>query len=119
MNTSSVADFSALDLMRMLSAVLIAAAGALACLLFLVRLKRKDYSLIYFGLGSLLYGLRLFINGTASYLEHKWDRLDLPITLLVGIPLFLFIAETTERKTATKWIVGVASFVAGFGIASL
>jgi sigma-B regulation protein RsbU (phosphoserine phosphatase) len=119
MNGSPVPGFSTLDLVRMLSAVLIAAAGALACLLFLVRLKRKDYSLIYFGLGSLLYGLRLFINGTASYLEHKWDRLDLPITLLVGIPLFLFIAETTAWKTATKWIVGLAGFVAGFGIASL
>ena len=119
MNSATGPVFSMMDLVRILSAILIVAAGALTCLLFLVRLKRKDYSLIYFGLGSLLYGVRLFINGTASYLEHKWDRFELPITLLVGIPLFLFIAETTERKTATKWIVGVVSFVAGFGIASL
>ncbi len=119
MNSATGPVFSMMDLVRILSAILIVAAGALTCLLFLVRLKRKDYSLIYFGLGSLLYGVRLFINGTASYLEHKWDRFELPITLLVGIPLFLFIAETTERKTATKWVVAVASFVAGFGIASL
>jgi sigma-B regulation protein RsbU (phosphoserine phosphatase) len=119
MNSATGPVFSMMDLVRILSAILIVAAGAMTCLLFLVRLKRKDYSLIYFGLGSLLYGLRLFINGTASYLEHKWDRFELPITLLVGIPLFLFIAETTERKTATKWVVAVASFVAGFGIASL
>jgi sigma-B regulation protein RsbU (phosphoserine phosphatase) len=119
MNSATAPVFSTLDLVRILSAVLIAAAGALACLLFLVRLKRKDYSLIYFGLGSLLYGVRLFINGSASYLEHKWDHFELPITLLVGIPLFLFIAETTAWKNVTKWIVGLAGFVAGFGIASL
>ena len=51
--------FSTLDLLRMLSGVLIAAAGLVACLLYFVRLKRRDNSLLYFGLAATLYGVRV------------------------------------------------------------
>jgi hypothetical protein len=70
MNGSPVPGFSTLDLLRMLSGVLIAAAGLVACLLYFVRLKRRDNSLIYFGLAAALYGIRAFIEGANGYMDH-------------------------------------------------
>ncbi|MGC2694299.1 MAG: hypothetical protein WA738_00755, partial [Candidatus Angelobacter sp.] len=81
MNSAAEQIFSTNDLWRMLFGVLITAAGALACLLFLGRLKRRDYALAYFGLGAMLYGLRLFASGSAHYLHHRWDNLDYVVSL--------------------------------------
>src|SRR5438270_8982892 len=98
MDNSSMPVFSAIDLWRMLFGVLITATGALACLLFFARLRRKDYALIYFGLGALLYGVRLFVSGTAGYQHHKWDLLDRIISFVIIIPLFLFFVETLGSR---------------------
>src|SRR5437660_7439604 len=98
MGSPSMPVFSTIELVRMLFGVLIAFAGVLAFLLFLARLRRKDYSLLYFGLAALLYGVRLFINGSSRYMAHQWDGFDLPITLVIGIPLTLFIAETAAAR---------------------
>src|SRR6476661_4387703 len=81
--------FSAIDLLRMLFGVLITASGAVASLLFFARLKRKDYALLYFGLGALLYGVRLFVSGSAGYVHHRWDLLDPVVSLVIIIALFL------------------------------
>ncbi|HEV7522004.1 MAG TPA: SpoIIE family protein phosphatase, partial [Candidatus Angelobacter sp.] len=119
MTSSPVSDFSTLDLVRMLFGVLIAAAGVLACLLFLARIKRKDYSILYFGLAASLYGVRLFINGSSGYMQGRWDRLSVLITLIVGIPFALFVAETgvSRWKRFVWWSMGGVSVLAAFGIA--
>ncbi len=70
MNADHIAAFSALDLARMLFGVLIVAAGAVSCLFFAVRRKQREYSLLYFGLGAILYGVRLFINGSSGYMDE-------------------------------------------------
>jgi sigma-B regulation protein RsbU (phosphoserine phosphatase) len=121
MNNSPSLNFSALDLTQMLFGVLIAAAGALACLVFLSRWKRRDYALIYFGLGALLYGIRLFVRGSAGYTHGRWDALEVVITLVVGIPLTLFIAETAAArwKRAIRWVVAGIAVVAAWGIAEV
>ena len=113
--------FTSLDLTQMLFGVLIAAAGALACLLFLGRWKRRDYPLIYFGTGAFLYGIRLFVRGSAGYMHGRWDTLEVVITLVVGIPLTLFIAETaaTRWKKFIHWIVLGISIAAAWGIAEV
>ena len=67
MNTDHVAIFSTLDLVRMLFGVLIVSAGAVSLLFFMGRWKRKDYTLLYFGVGALLYGVRLFVGGSSTY----------------------------------------------------
>jgi hypothetical protein len=58
MNSATMPDFSPLDLARMLVGVLSAAGGVAACLLFLVRIQRRDNLLLYFGLaaGSMVSG---------------------------------------------------------------
>jgi sigma-B regulation protein RsbU (phosphoserine phosphatase) len=113
--------FSANDLVRMLCGVLIVAAGVLSILLFLGRIKRKDYSLLYFGSGALLYGVRLFISGSAGYMHHHWDVADPVISLVIVIPFFLFFVETvTPRwKRFSKLVVSIFSAIALFGIADM
>src|SRR6185369_3593677 len=118
MTTSPVLDFSALDLARMLVGVLSAAGGVAACLLFLVRIKRRDNSLLYFGLAALLYGVRLFINGSSQYMNKRWDTAALLITLVVGIPFALFVAETGVSRWSkiVWWSIGAVALLAAFGI---
>ncbi|HEU4416067.1 MAG TPA: hypothetical protein VFT65_14870, partial [Candidatus Angelobacter sp.] len=92
MNSSPL--FSSVDLVRMLFGVVIASAGVAAGTLFLVRVKRKEFSLLYFGLAASLYGIRLFIEGSSGYQHHRWDRVQLLISLLVAMPLIMFFVET-------------------------
>lgn len=121
MNSAAEPIFSANDLWRMLFGVLITAAGALACLLFLGRLKRKDYALVYFGLGAILYGVRLFASGSAHYLHHRWDNLDHVVSLVIIIPFFLYFVETigSRWKSFAWWIVGLIAAAGVFGIVNL
>ena len=84
MNSSPVSAFSALDLVRLLFGVLITAAGFVACLLYLVRLSRRENSLFYFGLAAVLYGARLFIQGANNYMQQPWERIPLVISLVVA-----------------------------------
>ncbi|MGB8128855.1 MAG: hypothetical protein WCG81_03605, partial [Candidatus Angelobacter sp.] len=119
MNGSPISGFSTLDLLRMLSGVLIAAAGLVACLLYFVRLKRRDNSLLYFGLAATLYGIRVFIEGATSYMDHQWDRLPLVISLLVPIPLILFFRLITASpfwKRVSYYLVGLFGAFAVFGL---
>jgi sigma-B regulation protein RsbU (phosphoserine phosphatase) len=121
MNSAPVPDFSALELARMLFAVWIVAAAVVTLLLFFARLKRRDYSLLYFGLSASLYGVRLFINGSARYLHHKWDGIGFLITFIVGIPFALFIAEAVvpRWKKLIWWTMGAISVCAIFGTRSV
>jgi sigma-B regulation protein RsbU (phosphoserine phosphatase) len=121
MSNSPSLNFSALDLAQMLFGVLIAAAGVLASLVFLARWKRRDYALIYFGMGALLYGIRLFVRGSAGYMQGRWDTLEVVITLVVGIPLTLFVAETAAArwKRFVRWVVAGIAVVAVWGIAEV
>jgi sigma-B regulation protein RsbU (phosphoserine phosphatase) len=119
MISSSVPGFSTLDLVRLLFGVLIAAAGTVACLLYLVRLNRRDNSLLYFGLAATMYGVRVFIEGATTYMDHKWDRLPLVISLFVAIPLILFFRVVTASrfwKRVSYGLVGLFGAVALFGI---
>jgi phosphoserine phosphatase RsbU/P len=119
MHSPPVPGFSALDLMRLLSGVLIAAAGLMASLLYLVRLNRRDNSLLYFGLAAALYGLRVFIEGANDYMDHKWDPAPLVISLFVAIPLILFFRVVTASsfwKRVSYGLVGMFGTVAVFGV---
>jgi len=119
MNSSPVPGFSALELVRMLSGVLIAAAGLVACLLYLVRLNRRDNSLLYFGLAAVLYGIRVFIEGANGYMDHQWDRFPLVISFFVPIPLILFFRVVTASpfwKRVSYYLAGLFGAFAVFGV---
>ena len=119
MHSSPIPGFSTMDLVRMLSGVLIAAAGLLACLLYVIRLNRRDNSLLYFGLAAALYGIRVFIEGANGYVDHRWDRFPLMISLFVPIPLILFFRVVTASlfwKRVSYCLVGLFGAAAVFGV---
>ncbi|HEY4676882.1 MAG TPA: SpoIIE family protein phosphatase [Candidatus Angelobacter sp.] len=121
MNTDHVAAFSVLDLARMLFGVLIVAAGAVSCLFFAIRRKRREYSLLYFGLGAMLYGVRLFINGSSDYMHGRWDWITEVISLVIPIPLLLFFTATMAKRwrKIALWSIGVFSVIGAVGMAEL
>src|SRR6476646_4705682 len=121
MNADHIAVFSALDLARMLFGVLIVAAGAVSCLFFAVRRKQREYSLLYFGLGAMLYGVRLFINGSSYYMHGRWDRITEVISLVIPIPLLLFFTATMAKrwKKIALWSIGIFFVIAAVGMAEL
>ncbi len=117
MISTPIPGFATIDLVRLLFGVLITAAGVVAVLLFLLRIRRKEYALLFFGLSASLYGIRLCIQGSAGHLDLA-GRVDLLITLVAGIPFTLFIAETagSRWKRPVHWIVGGMSLAAAYGI---
>lgn len=117
MISTPIPGFATLDLVRLLFGVLITAAGLVAVLLFLLRIRRKEYAQLYFGLSASLYGIRLCIQGSAGHLDPA-GRVDLLITLVAGIPFTLFIAETagSRWKRPVHWIIGGMSLAAAYGI---
>jgi phosphoserine phosphatase RsbU/P len=121
MNADHIAAFSALDLARMLFGVLIVAAGAVSCLFFAVRRKQREYSLLYFGLGAILYGVRLFINGSSGYMEKRWDWITEAISLVIPIPLLLFFTATMARRwrKLALWSIGIFCVIGAVGMAEL
>jgi len=121
MDANQTPIFSFLDLLRMLFGVLIAAAGVASSLFFLVRRRLRDYSLLYFGLGAVLYGVRLFINGSSGYMHGRWDWVTEVISLVIPIPLLLFFIATIAARwqRLAVWVIGLFSFIAGFGIVEL
>jgi sigma-B regulation protein RsbU (phosphoserine phosphatase) len=121
MNADQVAAFSALDLARMLFGVLIVAAGAVSCLFFAGRRKQREYSLLYFGLGAILYGVRLFIDGSSGYTEKRWDRIIEVISLVIPIPLLLFFTATMARRwrKLALWSIGIFCVIGAVGMAEL
>ena len=121
MDADHVAAFSALDRARMLFGVLIVAAGAVSCLFFAFRRKQREYSLLYFGLGAILYGVRLFINGSAHYMQGQWDWITEAISLVIPIPLLLFFTATIVRRwrKLALWSIGVFSVIGAVGMVEL
>jgi sigma-B regulation protein RsbU (phosphoserine phosphatase) len=121
MNADHIAAFSALDLARMLFGVLIVAAGAVSCLFFAGMRKQREYSLLYFGLGAILYGVRLFINGSANYMQGQWDWITEVISLVIPIPLLLFFTATMARRwrKLALWSIGIFSVIGAVGMVEL
>src|ERR1051326_9244615 len=121
MNEDHIAVFSALDLARMLFGVLIVAAGAVSCLFFAFRRKQREYSLLYFGLDAILYGVRLFINGSSGYVGKRWDWITETISLVIPIPLLLFFTATMARqwRKLVLWLIGIFCVIGAIGLVEL
>src|SRR5260370_18972964 len=85
-----------LDTVRNTVAVLITASGVLSLALFIAWIHRRNFFLLYFGIGAAMYGVRLFLapgpqaGGTAGLL----------VTLVVSIPLGLFMSGTVAPGLA-------------------
>jgi sigma-B regulation protein RsbU (phosphoserine phosphatase) len=96
---------SIMDSFRFAVAVLITVSGVVSLALFRARIRWREDSLLYFGLGAAMYGTRLFLEA----IHHAGGTADLLITLLIPIPLALFLAETA----APSWMKVMKWFAAG------
>jgi len=112
MNDSVPVKLLEADMLRLFLGVVVAVSGAAACLLWLLRSKRRELALFYFGIASFMYGVRLIANSaTIGYLtpEHTllWQRTDWVITSLIVFPFVLFFVETVtpQWRTVALWIV--------------
>lgn len=105
----------------MLFGVLIVAAGVVSCLFFAGMRKQREYSLLYFGLGAILYGVRLFINGSSNYMQGRWDWITEVISLVIPIPLLLFFTATMARRwrKLALWSIGIFSVIGAVGMVEL
>src|SRR6185437_13492449 len=118
MNDSVPVKLLEADMLRLFLGVVVAVSGAAACLLWLLRSKRRELALFYFGIASFMYGVRLIANSaTIGYLtpEHMllWQRTDWVITSLIIFPFILFFIETVtpQWRTAALRIVIVGMVV--------
>jgi sigma-B regulation protein RsbU (phosphoserine phosphatase) len=105
-----------LDNTHFIMAVLITASGALSLLFFLAWIRRRNFFLLYFGIGAAMYGTRLFLEraGLAGGMA------DLLITQTIPIPLVLSLSELVAPgwKRARRWIVAVYWAGALLGVGS-
>jgi sigma-B regulation protein RsbU (phosphoserine phosphatase) len=103
-----------MNVIRFAVALLVAASGIVSFLLFIARIRRRDYGLLYFGLGATMYGVRLFMH----VVNQSGGAADLALTLLLPAPLTLFLVETAARewRKVAWWIVGANLIAAAFGM---
>jgi sigma-B regulation protein RsbU (phosphoserine phosphatase) len=115
------------EAVRLMLSGIVTASGVAACLFWLPRAiggrksgafsgprTGRDYSLLYFGIAAIMYGIRLTATtATIRYLipQHTtaWQRVDWVITSLIIVPFALFFVETVapQWRRANYWIVGV------------
>src|SRR5690242_12442078 len=100
------------DSVRLFLAVVVTVSGAGASLLWLLRSKRRQFALLYFGVASFMYGVRLIVTSkTIEYLspQHKllWLRMDWVITCLILFPFILFFVETVtpQWRAMARWLL--------------
>jgi len=94
---------SPMNVVRFAVAIVVSASGIVALLLFVVRVRRRDYGLLYFGAGATMYGARLFLQ-----MFQPGQSAELALTLLLPVPLVLFFVDSValEWKRVVWWIVG-------------
>ena len=101
-----VSDVVRSDAFRLIVGELIVSAGVVALILHQFRSRTTDRSTLYFGLGALLYGLRLIVELTTLQLSFPfvpWRVFESSITLVIGLPFVLYIGSTIGR--AYPWFV--------------
>jgi phosphoserine phosphatase RsbU/P len=105
-----------INVIRFAVAVLVAASGIVSFLLFVARIRRRDYGLLYFGLGATMYGVRLFLQAA----DRSGGAADLALTLLLPAPLMLFLVETAaqEWRKVAWWMAGAYLIIAAFAMSA-
>ncbi|HEX7962154.1 MAG TPA: 7TM diverse intracellular signaling domain-containing protein, partial [Terriglobales bacterium] len=94
--------------------VVLLAAGLVGIALFLFRRKTGDRSLLFFGVFSLLYSIRLIfrqslLRSLVSVPLNFWSYSESLIDNFIVVPLTLFLIETVDGrwKAALRWLLAV------------
>jgi len=107
------------DALQLALGILVTASGLAGCLLFLPRARKRDFTLLYFGLAASMYGIRLLAD-TATLpklfpgLQTTFIVIDWVITGLIPVPLGLFFGDIVPArwKKLVRWAVAI-EFVEG------
>ncbi|HEY2820167.1 MAG TPA: SpoIIE family protein phosphatase [Candidatus Acidoferrum sp.] len=109
------------DLLNVGVGVLLLVIGLTVAILFFVRPKWHDRSLIYFGIFTILYALRLLgdrmlVESVVDVPRAFWDYFSYFISIVIVLPFGLYLYELVEPevKRIIPWAIGVqAAFAVG------
>ena len=109
------------DLLNVGVGVLLLVIGLTVSTLFFFRLKWKDRSLIYFGVFTILYAVRLLgdrmlIDSVFDVSKEFWRYFSFFISSFIVLPFGLYLYEIVEPevKRILPWVIGVqATFAVG------
>ncbi len=125
------------ELLILAVGVMLISAGAAAFVsaLYFARRKTRDYTLIYFGLFSAMYGLRLLaglqvIQSMFSHPPIFWRYLDWFVTCTILVPLGLFLLHVATARLrrffqvmisvqAVFAVIGITAALAGANLGAL
>jgi sigma-B regulation protein RsbU (phosphoserine phosphatase) len=107
------------DLLNVGVGVLLLVIGLAAISLFFFRFKSRDRSLVYFGLFTILYALRLLgnrliIESVFDVPRVFWDYMNWAISCTIVLPFGLFLHELVidQMKIVFRLILGVQAICA-------
>jgi phosphoserine phosphatase RsbU/P len=105
-------------------AVALVLAGLAGLCLFLLRRQTRERTLVYFGVLSMLYGIRLLVHQSIfqalfETLSRPWALLDWLITCTILLPLSLFLYEIADEalKKVLYWLLAIQGLLAVVGVA--
>jgi phosphoserine phosphatase RsbU/P len=109
------------DLLNVSVGVLLLVIGLTVSTLFFFRPKWRDRSLIYFGIFTVLYAVRLLgdrmlIDSVIDVSRDFWHYFSFAISAVIVIPFGLYLYELVEPevKRILPWVIGVqAAFAVG------
>jgi sigma-B regulation protein RsbU (phosphoserine phosphatase) len=119
MNTGIPQEILRGDALQLALGVLVLASGIAACLLFIPRAKRHDFTLLYFGLAAGMYGARLLATSATLFrmlpqLAPVFTVTNRVITGLIPVPLGLFFGEIVAPKwKKLVWVAVAVEFIEG------
>ena len=99
-------------------------AGLIGAGLFLLRSRTRERTLIYFGIFSILYGIRLLSQQSLARAlwglpRSRWQLIGWLITCTILLPLSLFIYELADARfrNVLRWMLAIQGTLAVVGIA--
>jgi Stage II sporulation protein E (SpoIIE) len=103
--------------------VVLLVSGWTAVVLFFSRRKTRDLTLVYFGLSSILYAIRLLsLQGIVRLLldvsPRFWEYLDWLITCTIVLPFGLFLYQLAGERLRKlfRWMLAIQAIYAVLGI---
>ena len=110
------------EMVQVAVAIVLLVAGLSATTLFYFRRKTRDLTLVYFGLFSLLYGVRLLaqqdvFRALFDLTPTSWSLIYWFITCTINVPVGLLIYELASQRFRKlfRWPIAVQSAFALFG----
>lgn len=112
------------ELLRIAVAIVLLSFGGVAIALYLSWRQARERTLVYFGLFSVLYAVRLLGTLETIQLSFRfspafWLYLNWVITAIIILPFEMFLYELAEDrlKEFLRWLVAIQSVLSFIGIA--